>query len=109
MQEKLSIAAIIAVVTTVFTTTLVMSLTGQEANAVCTKSGACAVTNPPESITASSNTHDIAGNVIGGSNAADNNKGNQGQILPTNTPVSCHTTLRFAPPSTEPSPNNTRY
>ena len=33
----------------------------------------------------------------------------QGQILPTNTPVSCHTTLRFAPPSTEPSVNNTRY
>ena len=33
----------------------------------------------------------------------------QGQILPTNTPVNCLTTLRFAPPSTEPSANNTRY
>ena len=33
----------------------------------------------------------------------------QGKILPTNTAVSCHTTLRFAPPSTEPSANNTRY
>lgn len=75
MQEKLSIAAIIAVVTAVFTTALVMSLMGQAANAVCTKSGVCAVTNPPESITASSNTHAISGNVIGGSNAADNNKG----------------------------------
>ena len=33
----------------------------------------------------------------------------QGKILPTNTPVNCLTTLRFAPPSTEPSANNTRY
>ncbi len=33
----------------------------------------------------------------------------QGQILPTSTPVNCLTTLRFAPPSTEPSANNTRY
>jgi hypothetical protein len=81
MQEKLSIGAIIAVVTAVFTTALVMSLTGQAANAVCTKSGACAVTNPQESITASSNTHDIAGNVIGGSNAADNNKRNTLSIV----------------------------
>ena len=33
----------------------------------------------------------------------------QGQILPTNTNVNCFTTQRFAPPSTEPSANNTRY
>ena len=33
----------------------------------------------------------------------------QGQILPTNSIVSCLTTLRFAPPSTVPSPNSTRY
>jgi hypothetical protein len=33
----------------------------------------------------------------------------QGQILPTNTRVNCLTTQRFAPPSTEPSPNDTRY
>jgi hypothetical protein len=32
----------------------------------------------------------------------------QGQILPSNSPVSCLTTLRFAPPSTLPSPS-TRY
>jgi hypothetical protein len=36
MQEKLSIAAIIAVVMAVFMMGLVMSLTGQAANAVCT-------------------------------------------------------------------------
>ena len=33
----------------------------------------------------------------------------QGQILPSNRIVDCLTTLRFAPPSTVPSPNNTRY
>ncbi len=32
----------------------------------------------------------------------------QGQILPTNANVNC-LTLRYAPPSTEPSANNTRY
>jgi len=36
MQEKLSIAAIIAVVMAVFMMGLVMSLTGQGANTVCT-------------------------------------------------------------------------
>ena len=33
----------------------------------------------------------------------------QGQIIPTNSIVSCLTTFRFAPPSTVPSPNSTRY
>lgn len=33
----------------------------------------------------------------------------QGQIVPTSSTVSCLTTLRFAPPTTMPSPNNTRY
>jgi hypothetical protein len=33
----------------------------------------------------------------------------QGQILPTSSTISCLTTLRFAPPTTMPSPNNTRY
>lgn len=33
----------------------------------------------------------------------------QGQILPSSSNVSCLTTLRFAPPTTVPSPNNTRY
>ncbi|MFZ0512696.1 MAG: CHRD domain-containing protein [Candidatus Nitrosopolaris sp.] len=33
----------------------------------------------------------------------------QGQIHPSNSTVSCLTTLRFAAPSTEPSPNSTRY
>jgi hypothetical protein len=33
----------------------------------------------------------------------------QGQILPTSSTVSCITTMRFAPPSTVPSPNSTRY
>jgi hypothetical protein len=33
----------------------------------------------------------------------------QGQILPTSSTVSCLTTMRFAPPSTMPSPSSTRY
>jgi hypothetical protein len=33
----------------------------------------------------------------------------QGQILPTTSTVNCLTTLRFAPPTTIPSPNSTRY
>ena len=33
----------------------------------------------------------------------------QGQILPTTSTVNCLTTMRFAPPSTIPSPNSTRY
>jgi hypothetical protein len=33
----------------------------------------------------------------------------QGQIHPTSSIVSCLTTMRFAPPTTIPSPNNTRY
>jgi len=33
----------------------------------------------------------------------------QGQILPTSSAVSCLTTLRFAPPTTVPSPNSTSY
>jgi hypothetical protein len=33
----------------------------------------------------------------------------QGQILPTSSTVNCLTTMRFAPPSTMPSPNSTRY
>jgi hypothetical protein len=33
----------------------------------------------------------------------------QGQILPTSSIVNCLTTMRFAPPSTMPSPNSTRY
>jgi hypothetical protein len=33
----------------------------------------------------------------------------QGQILPTSSNVNCLTTMRFAPPSTMPSPNSTRY
>jgi CHRD domain len=33
----------------------------------------------------------------------------QGQILPTSSSVSCLTTLRFAPPTTQPSPNSTTY
>ena len=33
----------------------------------------------------------------------------QGQIHPTSSTVGCLTTMRFAPPSTVPSPNSTRY
>jgi hypothetical protein len=33
----------------------------------------------------------------------------QGQVLPTTSTVSCLTTMRSAPPTTMPSPNNTRY
>lgn len=33
----------------------------------------------------------------------------QGQILPTSSNVSCLTTLRFSPPTTQPSPNSTSY
>jgi hypothetical protein len=33
----------------------------------------------------------------------------QGQIIPTSSTVSCFTTMRFAPPSTMPLPNSTRY
>ncbi len=33
----------------------------------------------------------------------------QGQILPTSSTVSCLTTMKFAPPTTMPSSNNTRY
>ena len=33
----------------------------------------------------------------------------QGQIHPTSSTVGCITTMRFAPPSTVPSPNSTRY
>ena len=33
----------------------------------------------------------------------------QGQMVPSSSTVNCLTTMRFAPPSTEPSANNTRY
>jgi hypothetical protein len=55
-------------------------------------------------------------NVLRGTNAhvtvrtVDHQRGEiQGQILPTNSAVSCVTHLRFAPPATQPSPNSTRY
>jgi hypothetical protein len=52
MQEKFSIVAIAAVITAVFTTTLVLILTVQSANAVCARNGVCATTtpNPPSSV-----------------------------------------------------------
>jgi hypothetical protein len=75
MQKKLSIVAIAAVIAAVFATTLAIKLTVQSANA-CSPPKPITFTNPPQSVTACSNTHAIAGDIAGRPNSADNNKQN---------------------------------